>query len=70
MVQPVTSDIAQEVVTRMAKTVWVDTDACISCGLCVSLAPEVFKFVDGKSFAYDPAGAPQKKSRNASMAAR
>ena len=45
----------------MAKTVWVDSDACISCGLCVSLAPEVFKFVDGKSFAYDPAGASGKK---------
>jgi ferredoxin len=44
----------------MAQTVWVDREACISCGLCVSLAPEVFKFMDGKSFAYDPAGAPEK----------
>lgn len=43
----------------MAKTVWVDRDACISCGLCVSLAPEVFRFEEGKSMAYNPAGAPE-----------
>jgi ferredoxin len=45
----------------MAKTVWVDREACISCGLCVSLAPEVFHFEDGKSMAYNPAGAPEQK---------
>lgn len=45
----------------MARTVQVDNDTCISCGLCVSLAPEVFKFVDGKSFAYNPEGAPENK---------
>jgi len=45
----------------MARTVRVDTDTCISCGLCVSLAPEVFKFVDGKSFVYNPEGAPENK---------
>ncbi len=45
----------------MNKIVWVDADACISCGLCVSLAPEVFQFVNGKSFAHDPHGAPEQK---------
>jgi ferredoxin len=45
----------------MAKTVWVDREACISCGLCVSLAPEVFRFEDGKSLAYNPGGAPEQK---------
>jgi ferredoxin len=45
----------------MERKVEVDGDACISCGLCVSLAPEVFRFVDGKSFAYEPQGAPEKK---------
>ena len=45
----------------MAKIVLVESEGCISCGLCVSLAPEVFKFVDGKSFAYDQTGAPEKK---------
>lgn len=27
----------------MAKTPYVDQDACISCGLCVEMAPEVFR---------------------------
>ncbi|HYS43109.1 MAG TPA: ferredoxin [Geobacteraceae bacterium] len=45
----------------MTKTVWVNRDDCISCGLCVSLAPEVFRFEGGKSFAYNPAGAPAGK---------
>jgi ferredoxin len=45
----------------MARTVAVDREACISCGLCVSVAPEVFRFEDGKSFAYDPSGAPEGK---------
>jgi ferredoxin len=45
----------------MAKTVWVDREACISCGLCVSLVPEVFRFEDGKSQAYNQAGAPEQK---------
>ncbi len=43
----------------MGKTVWVDREACIACGLCVSLAPEVFRFEDGKSVAYNPSGAPE-----------
>ena len=45
----------------MTKTVWVNRDDCISCGLCVSLAPEVFRFEGGKSIAYNPAGAPAGK---------
>ena len=45
----------------MIRMVAVDTDACISCGLCVSLAPEVFRFVNGKSSVHDPQGASAKK---------
>ena len=45
----------------MARIVWVDRDECISCGLCVSLLPEVFRFEGGKSEAYNPAGAPEEK---------
>jgi ferredoxin len=45
----------------MAKEVWVDRESCISCGLCVSLAPEVFRFEDGRSIAYNQAGAPEQK---------
>lgn len=45
----------------MRKTVRVDREACISCGLCVSLAPEVFRFEDGKSNVHNPLGAPEKK---------
>lgn len=28
----------------MAKKVSIDRDACIGCGLCVSVMPEVFEF--------------------------
>lgn len=42
----------------MGKTVYVDQDACISCGLCIANVPDVFRFDDsGKAEAYDPAGA-------------
>ncbi|GFE58223.1 ferredoxin [Geobacter sp. AOG1] len=45
----------------MARSVWVDREECISCGLCVSLLPEVFRFEGGKSDAYAPTGAPEEK---------
>jgi ferredoxin len=41
----------------MSRYVEVDREACISCGLCVSVAPGVFRFEDGKSTAYDQKGA-------------
>ncbi|MBI1919996.1 MAG: ferredoxin [Geobacter sp.] len=41
----------------MARVPYVDKDSCISCGLCVSTCPGVFRFgEDGKSEVYDPAG--------------
>lgn len=45
----------------MGKTVEVDREACIACGLCVSVAPEVFRLEGGASIAYDPQGASQEK---------
>ncbi len=45
----------------MARDVRVNREDCISCGLCISLAPEVFRFEDGKSIAYNPSGAPVEK---------
>lgn len=45
----------------MVKIVAVDRDACIACGLCVSVAPEVFRFENGVSIAYNPEGAPVEK---------
>lgn len=45
----------------MARIVEVDRDACIACGLCVSVAPEVFRMEDGASIAYNPQGAPEDK---------
>lgn len=46
----------------MGKTVWVDQDECISCGICVESVPEVFRFADNnKAEAYDPAGATEEK---------
>lgn len=41
----------------MHKKPVVDQDVCISCGLCVSICPAVFRFNSvGKSEAYDPQG--------------
>lgn len=42
----------------MAKEPWVDQDVCISCGLCVTNVPDVFRFDEnGKAECYDPNGA-------------
>jgi len=42
----------------MGKTVYVEQDDCISCGLCVGNLPDVFRFADhGKAEAYNPSGA-------------
>ena len=45
----------------MTRDVRVNREDCISCGLCISMAPEVFRFEDGKSIAYNPSGAPVEK---------
>jgi ferredoxin len=45
----------------MTRIVVVDPNACIGCGLCVSLAPQVFRLVDGISRVHDPAGAGEAK---------
>lgn len=42
----------------MARTPSVEQDECISCGLCVTNVPDVFRFADnGKAECYDPNGA-------------
>ena len=42
----------------MAKKPFVDPDLCISCGLCISLCPAVFRFdSSGRSECYNPDGA-------------
>lgn len=42
----------------MAKTVFVDQDICIGCGVCVNNLPEVFRFNDAyKAECHDPTGA-------------
>ncbi len=42
----------------MQKTPFVDQDLCISCGICISNVPEVFRFADnGKAEVYEPTGA-------------
>lgn len=43
---------------HMARTVVVDQDACVSCGLCVDNLPEVFRFNDqGRAECFDAFGA-------------
>ena len=50
----------------MARIPYVDQDACISCGLCVDTAPEVFRLTnDNLAEVYDPAGAPEQKIQEA-----
>ena len=50
----------------MGKTVAVDQNECIRCGLCIESLPEVFRFADnGKSEAYDQGGASEDKIQSA-----
>ena len=50
----------------MAKTPWVDKEACISCGLCVSTCPGVFRFdANSKSECYNPTGATEQEIQQA-----
>ena len=52
----------------MSKNVYVDQEICISCGLCVETAPEVFRMNDDNlAEVYDPAGARRRRSRRRSM---
>lgn len=44
----------------MAKKPYVDQDTCISCELCVTTAPGVFRMNDDNlAEVYDPTGAPE-----------
>ena len=48
------------------KTAAVETEYCISCGLCISICPAVFRFDSlGKSECYDSAGAPETEIQSA-----
>jgi len=50
----------------MNRNVTVDQDSCISCGLCVSTCPEVFRFNNsGKSEAYNSEGATEQAIQQA-----
>jgi len=50
----------------MTKTPFVDQESCISCGLCVSSCPGVFRFNSGgKSEVYNPVGEPETKIQEA-----
>ncbi|RNC66350.1 MAG: ferredoxin [Desulfuromonadales bacterium] len=50
----------------MARTLYVDKDVCISCGLCVETAPEVFRFDDNNlAEVFDPAGASEETIQEA-----
>ncbi|HBA90093.1 MAG TPA: ferredoxin [Geobacter sp.] len=42
----------------MARKPWVDKEECISCGICKSNCPQVFRFDSrGKAECFDPCGA-------------
>lgn len=50
----------------MSRKVSVDQDSCISCGLCISTCPDVFRFSDsGKSEVYNPDGATEQSIQQA-----
>lgn len=44
----------------MPREPFVDQDMCISCGICVTNLPEVFRFGNNsKAECFDPYGAPE-----------
>lgn len=46
----------------MTKAPWVEKEVCISCGICVTSVPDVFRFDDeNKAECYDPNGATEEK---------
>jgi ferredoxin len=50
----------------MAGEVYVDQDVCIGCGLCASIAPEVFRLNDdGVSEVFSQAGSNEEKIQEA-----
>jgi ferredoxin len=50
----------------MKKIPVVDQENCISCGLCISTCPKVFRFnKSGKSECFDPIGAPEQPIQQA-----
>lgn len=50
----------------MEKKPVVDQEACISCGMCISICPGVFRFNDaGKSECFDPQGASESEIQSA-----
>lgn len=50
----------------MIKAPYVDQEACISCGLCISICLGVFRFNrSGKSECYEPAGASESSIQSA-----
>lgn len=50
----------------MAREVYVDQEACIGCGLCASVVPEVFRLNDaGVSEVHSQSGASESKIQEA-----
>jgi len=50
----------------MARTPLVDQEVCISCGLCISICPNVFLFNNsGRSECFNPEGASEAEIQSA-----
>ncbi len=50
----------------MSRKPFVDQEACISCGLCISMCPAVFRFNEaGRSECYNADGAPESEIQSA-----
>ncbi|MBV5323642.1 ferredoxin [bacterium] len=50
----------------MAKKPVVDQEVCISCGLCISICPNVFRFNNsGRSECFNPEGASEAEIQTA-----
>jgi ferredoxin len=50
----------------MARTPLVDQEVCISCGLCISICPNVFRFNNsGRSECFNPEGASEAEIQSA-----
>lgn len=52
----------------MSKIPWVDKDECISCGLCVSNVPDVFRYdAEGKAECFNPEGATEEEIQDGAI---
>jgi ferredoxin len=51
----------------MGKIPAIETDACLGCGICIDICPEVFSLIEsiGKALVVNPDGCPESRVEEA-----